>query len=63
MLVEPPGIAPGSGPLIAGAFIAIVGANPDRTNIGAVPPVSKVRAYARAQSGVWLRNHVSWRLA
>lgn len=33
-MVEPPGIAPGSGPLITGAFIAIVRANPDRRNIG-----------------------------
>ena len=33
-MVEPPGIAPGSGPLITSAFIAIVRANPDRTNIG-----------------------------
>ena len=34
-LVEPPGIAPGSGPLITSAFIAIVRANPDTPNIGA----------------------------
>ena len=40
-LVEPPGIAPGSGPLITGAFIAIVRANPDRTNIGVPTAVSK----------------------
>ena len=32
--MEPPGIAPGSGPLITGAFIAIVRANPDKANIG-----------------------------
>jgi len=32
--VEPPGTAPGSDPLIMGAFIAIVRANPDRSNIG-----------------------------
>jgi len=33
-LVEPPGIAPGSSPLITSAFIAIVRASPDPTNIG-----------------------------
>ena len=32
-LVEPPGIAPGSGSLITRAFIAIVRANPDMCNI------------------------------
>ena len=40
-LVEPPGIAPGSGPLITSAFIAIVRPKPDRTNIGASRPTSK----------------------
>src|SRR5688572_19179241 len=40
-MVEPPGIAPGSGPLITGAFIAIVRANPDRRNIGVSVPSSK----------------------
>jgi hypothetical protein len=34
VLVEPPGIAPGSSPLIARAFMSIVGASPDRINIG-----------------------------
>ena len=34
-MVEPPGIAPGSGPLITSAFIAIVRASPDSPNIGA----------------------------
>ena len=33
-LVEPPGTAPGSEPIITGAFIAIVGVAPDRVNIG-----------------------------
>src|SRR5690606_1546440 len=33
-LVEPPGIAPGSGPLITSAFIAIVRASPNALNIG-----------------------------
>src|ERR1700761_2928706 len=33
-LVEPPGIAPGSSPLITCAFIAIDRANPDASNIG-----------------------------
>ena len=33
-LVEPPGIAPGSSPLITCAFISIVGASPDPANIG-----------------------------
>ena len=41
-MVEPPGIAPGSGPLITSAFIAIVRANPDRTNIGTKASNSKV---------------------
>lgn len=41
-MVEPPGIAPGSGPLITGAFIAIVRANPDPINIGDLSCVSKV---------------------
>jgi hypothetical protein len=35
VMVEPPGIAPGSNPLIARAFISIVGASPDPANIGA----------------------------
>ncbi len=39
--MEPPGIAPGSGPLITGAFIAIVRANPDTPNIGHRPGGSK----------------------
>ena len=33
-LVEPPGTAPGSEPIITGAFIAIVGVAPDNANIG-----------------------------
>ena len=33
-MVEPPGTAPGSEPIITGAFIAIVGVAPDRVNIG-----------------------------
>ena len=32
--MEPPGTAPGSDPLITGAFIAIVRANPNNPNIG-----------------------------
>jgi hypothetical protein len=32
--VEPPGTAPGSEPLITGAFIAIVWVTPSRANIG-----------------------------
>jgi hypothetical protein len=32
--VEPPGTAPGSEPIITGAFIAIVGVAPDIFNIG-----------------------------
>jgi hypothetical protein len=36
VMVEPPGIAPGSNPLIARAFISIVGASPDGGNIGAI---------------------------
>ena len=34
VLVEPPGIAPGSSPLIARAFIPIDRTNPNRPNIG-----------------------------
>ena len=33
-MVEPPGIAPGSSPLITCAFISIDRANPDAPNIG-----------------------------
>ena len=33
-MVEPPGIAPGSSPLISCAFISIVRSKPDRTYIG-----------------------------
>ena len=40
-MVEPPGIAPGSGPLITSAFIAISGASPGKTNIGADALASK----------------------
>ena len=40
-MVEPPGIAPGSGSLITRAFIAIVRANPDTGNIGAIRRVLK----------------------
>src|SRR5690606_11925479 len=40
-LVEPPGFAPGSGPLITGAFIAIARANPSRINIVCATPRSK----------------------
>ena len=40
-MVEPPGIAPGSGPLITSAFIAISGASPGKTNIGAAAVNSK----------------------
>jgi hypothetical protein len=35
VMVEPPGIAPGSNPLIARAFISIVRPKPDPGNIGA----------------------------
>ena len=34
-MVEPPGIAPGSSPLIARAFISIVRTSPNPPNIGA----------------------------
>jgi hypothetical protein len=36
VMVEPPGIAPGSNPLIARAFISIVRPKPDLGNIGAI---------------------------
>ncbi len=45
-MVEPPGIAPGSGPLISRAFISIVRANPNRINIGASEGREKGRARA-----------------
>jgi len=50
-VVEPPGIAPGSGPLITSTFIAIVRANPDRGNIGAEMVLSKFPA--RVPFGHW----------
>ena len=34
--MEPPGIAPGSSPLITSAFISIDRASPDRANIGVI---------------------------
>ena len=40
-MVEPPGIAPGSGPLITSTFIAISGASPGIPNIGALARASK----------------------
>ncbi len=40
-MVEPPGIAPGSGPLISSAFIAIVRASPNGSNIGTFRAASK----------------------
>jgi len=43
-LVEPPGIAPGSGPLISRAFISIVRANPNPPNIGEEEPRRKASA-------------------
>ena len=46
-LVEPPGIAPGSGPLITSAFIAIVRPKPDQTNIGTAVRHSKRRIALR----------------
>ena len=33
-MVEPPGTAPGSDPLITCAFMSIVGANPDSADVG-----------------------------
>ena len=42
-VVEPPGIAPGSGPLITSAFIAIVRADPDGFSIGVPGQSSKGR--------------------
>ena len=60
-LVEPPGIAPGSGPLITGAFIAIVRANPDMTNIGACFRIWKRLATAgpRGRAGIKGLIHIS----
>ena len=48
-VVEPPGIAPGSGPLISGTFIAIARANPDGFNIGVPRPNTKSVANAPAR--------------
>jgi len=45
-LVEPPGIAPGSSPLITRAFISIVRASPNPPNIGAKGPAGKEEAAA-----------------
>lgn len=50
-MVEPPGIAPGSGPLITSAFIAIVRANPDRSNIGCGGEELKGRSLPAADAG------------
>jgi len=50
-MVEPPGIAPGSGPLITSAFIAIVRANPDGTYIGPSNPDSKSAPVAGWREG------------
>lgn len=40
-MVEPPGTAPGSDPLITCAFMSIVRANPDAWNIGAARAACK----------------------
>jgi len=50
-MVEPPGIAPGSGPLITSAFIAIVRANPNSPNIGALTRPSKGFARRVGEAG------------
>src|SRR5690606_23788870 len=57
-LVEPPGIAPGSGPLITGAFIAIVRANPDSFNMRAYFQIGKGSAAAASISCTWLERLV-----
>ena len=49
-LVEPPGTAPGSEPLITGAFIAIVRVAPNRPNIGARPARLKAPPHAHPKS-------------
>lgn len=41
-MVEPPGIAPGSGPLITSAFIAISEASSGKPNIGRIALPSKL---------------------
>lgn len=48
-VVEPPGIAPGSGPLIMRAFISIVGPKPDTGNIGL--PEANLKAAATESAG------------
>ena len=41
--MESPGTAPGSDPIITGAFIAIVRASPNKTNIGRGAPHRKTQ--------------------
>ena len=47
-LVEPPGIAPGSSPLMTCAFISIVGPKPDTPNIGPAHQELKNAVHFRA---------------
>jgi len=49
--VEPPGIAPGSSPLIARAFISIVRTSPDEADIGVSGRRLKCEASASAVGG------------
>ena len=49
--MEPPGTAPGSEPIITGAFIAIVGVAPDTANIGGQGGVCKVEGRVRTVEG------------
>ena len=51
-MVEPPGIAPGSGPLIMRAFISIVGPKPDTGNIGLVDVNLKIQPGNSAPAGI-----------
>ena len=48
--MEPPGTAPGSDPLITGAFIAIVRANPNALDIGAMGAGCKAAQKQKART-------------
>ena len=56
VLVEPPGIAPGSGPLITRAFIPIVRLAPSGQNIGLSGAVGKAWALRELQAGARRRS-------
>lgn len=51
--MESPGTAPGSEPIITGAFIAIVGVAPDKANIGPGNGRRKGAVHAGRIHGAW----------